>query len=503
MKDVTTEFSSTRPKSSFLGDVVKLVSGNAFAQILSILASPILTRLYAPEAFGDLALFTSITSIIGVIVCLRYELAIMLPEKDEEAANLIALSIGIAAVISLISIPIIWLAGSQIAGLLNAPNLSHYLWLIPPTLFFGGIGVGHPALNFWATRTRRFKELSVTRVISSIITTSIKLGAGFVGLATSGSMIGANVIGSIVSPLILAGQIWREEGKRILHSIRWRGVIYNIKRYRDFPLYSTWSALLNTTSVQLPSLLLATFFSSTVVGYYALGYRILQTPMGIIGNAIGQVFFQRASVAVKKGNLASVVENTFLHLLILGIYPFALLAGAGSEIFTILFGKSWANAGLYAQLLAPWIFFVFIHSPISTLFIIREKQKVGLAYNIVLLVSRIVSLIIGGVLKQPLAALGLFALTGTISIVIIDLWLLHNAGVNIVKLLVTTVPYICLSIINLAILLGAKWIFNINNIWIIALSVLTTLLYYLYVLRRDKSIINWVRDFITNLGTST
>ncbi len=56
--------------SSFATDVLKLVTGTTFAQIIAILASPLLTRLYGPEAFGFLALFTSITSIIGVIACM-------------------------------------------------------------------------------------------------------------------------------------------------------------------------------------------------------------------------------------------------------------------------------------------------------------------------------------------------------------------------------------------------------------------------------------------------
>ena len=65
--------SMKRRKASFAGDVLKLVSGTTFAQLLAILAAPVLTRLYAPDAFGILALFSSITGILGVIACLRYE----------------------------------------------------------------------------------------------------------------------------------------------------------------------------------------------------------------------------------------------------------------------------------------------------------------------------------------------------------------------------------------------------------------------------------------------
>ena len=68
--------------SSFATDTLKLVTGTTLAQIISVLASPLVTRLYGPEAYGLLALFNLITSIIGVIACMRYELAIMLPKIE-------------------------------------------------------------------------------------------------------------------------------------------------------------------------------------------------------------------------------------------------------------------------------------------------------------------------------------------------------------------------------------------------------------------------------------
>jgi hypothetical protein len=41
---------SPRRNTTFKGDVLRLVSGTGLAQIIGILAAPILTRLYAPEA---------------------------------------------------------------------------------------------------------------------------------------------------------------------------------------------------------------------------------------------------------------------------------------------------------------------------------------------------------------------------------------------------------------------------------------------------------------------
>ena len=68
----------SKRNTSFKSDILRLASGTGIAQIIGILSMPILSRLYAPEAFGITALFLSLTTILGVIACMRYELSIVL-----------------------------------------------------------------------------------------------------------------------------------------------------------------------------------------------------------------------------------------------------------------------------------------------------------------------------------------------------------------------------------------------------------------------------------------
>ena len=129
----------TPPRSSsFATDVLKLVTGTTFAQIIAVLASPLLTRLYGPEAFGFFALFTSITSIIGVVACMRYEMAIMLPKTDEEAANLLGLCLLCVAVVSALTVPALYFGGDVLLPLLRAPGPGSYPVLVSPFVFAGG-----------------------------------------------------------------------------------------------------------------------------------------------------------------------------------------------------------------------------------------------------------------------------------------------------------------------------------------------------------------------------
>ena len=184
--------SFTKPSNSFSGNVLKLVTGVTLAQALGILISPIITRLFAPEAYGISAIFLSITSIIGVIVCLRYELAIMLPQTHEEAANVLAVSLCLVFLITILSTLIVIWGSDYIVHLIRAPKLKNYLWLIPVAVFFSGVST---ALNYWNTRTKHFGRISIIKIISSITTQSTKLTAGFAGFVSGGVLIITSMLG--------------------------------------------------------------------------------------------------------------------------------------------------------------------------------------------------------------------------------------------------------------------------------------------------------------------
>ena len=483
-----TSFSSQR-KTSFRGDVLKIAFGTTFAQALVILASPFLTRLYSPEAFGVLALFSSITSIIIVISCMRYEFSILLPKSDKEAANLLGVSLIFVTLISILTIPGIWWGRGVFLHWLNAPALAPYLWLIPPAVFIGGAFL---ALNYWNSRTKRFTRLSVARVTSSVTTVSAQLGAGYAGYATGGSLIGASVAGQAVSAVVLGGQIWRDDRKLLRESIHWQDMISGLRRHRKFPIYTTWAALLNTMSWQLPVVLLSAFFSPIIVGYYALGFRILQMPMNLIGSALGQVFSQRAAEAQNKKALTPLVENVFRKLIMVGLFPMFMLTIVGRDLYSTVFGPNWAEAGVYTQILSIWALVWFISSPLATLFNVLEKQEFLLKLNIVIFASRLLSLGIGGYLGNARLAILLFSISGIVLYGYLNLFIMKSAGVlwskiaNIVlKNILFSLPFIIIQI----------WVTIISPNRLLRLSVaaVLSLFYFFPLLIKQLNSLRWTR----------
>jgi lipopolysaccharide exporter len=242
---------------------------------------------------------------------------------------------------------------------------------------------------------------------------------------------------------------------------------------------------LNSFSWQLPTFFLSTYFTTTIVGYYALGMMALQFPMNLIGSAISQVFFQRAARAAFDGTLSDVVEDTFLHLVMIGIYPILLLSLIGEDIFIVLFGVQWSEAGIYVQILAIWIFFVFITSPISTLFSVLEKQRVFLLFTVLLFSSRALALILGGKSGNVIYTLIIFSLVGVLGYAAICYWILCKANANLHDISRKILLYLWYCLPNLIIVILAKWGFSLDPGLIFLIGCFSAIIYYMIVIKKE------------------
>lgn len=468
--------SFTKPSNSFTGNVLKLVTGTVLAQAIGILVMPIVTRLFAPEAFGIVAVFSSMTGIVGVVVCLRYELAIMLPESNEEAVNILGVSLLSVIIMTALSALIVWLGSEKIINLLHAPALKDYLWLVPVTIFFQGIFL---ALNYWNSRTKHFGRLSIAQIISSLTTQTTKLSAGFAGFVSGGVLIGTSVLGSIVSTAMLGGQIWRDDKKLFLDHIRWKPIGKGYVRFRKFAIIDTWGILMNSVSWQLPALMLSSFFSTDIVGHYALGLAVIQGPLGIISGALSQVFYQKACDEKNdKGNNGELIEKLMDALIFIGLLPTMVLAMVGEEVFAVIFGGRWFEAGRYAQILAPWIFFWFISSPLAMLFSVYERQGSALSVHSLILVTRIISLYIGGLYQNVYLALGLFSATGIIAYGFVAAWNIRLSHANGLKILFSFIKYTLYSLPVCLSLFVVKYTFQSGPVVILSSALTMGVLYF-------------------------
>jgi len=400
---------ATTSRGKFAVDLLKLTSGTILAQTVSILAAPLIARLFDPQAFGSASLFTSIASVMGIVVCLRYDRAIILPAQDKEAFDLFGVSIFAALLVSTMAIVMVTAGKTVLFVRLKSPDLQAYLWLVPLNVFFLGV---LSALNSWKTRKRGFTAITIAQVLSSACYICFSIIAGVTGHTNGGYLILGAFFGSVISVLTLVVPTAGEGWFALLRTINPKHMLKAVHRYKRFPKYSAGAGILYSISWELPVLFLSAFFSPAVVGQYALGNRIVRLPMSFLGLNISRVFSQRAAQAKHDGTLAPFVDKTFHSLVSFGMFPFLLLVLIGRPLFSVVFGGRWAEAGTYTEILSAWAFFWFLSATLSSALDVLEEQAFELRMNVLILITRLVSLLIGGLAGSPRISLVLFSASG-------------------------------------------------------------------------------------------
>jgi O-antigen/teichoic acid export membrane protein len=403
-----------------------LVGGTASAQILLVLVSPILTRLYSPQDFGLLAVYASLLALINVVSSLRYGLAIPLPEYAEDAAHVVILCLILIVFSGLLTGVLILLFGDSIAKKLGVPILSDHLWLLPLGVLFAG---AYTVFNYWGVRTKRFASIAATKLWQGIVTIVVQLT--FYKLGSIALLVGQVAGHGMGTTRLAAPAIATGEFKRVT----WRGVLSAASRYRRFPIYSTWEGFGSKAGVELPPILFASLFGPGAAGLYALSNRVLQLPVSLVGTAVGQVFFAEAAEARRTGKIGSLVDKMHNILAHIGMGPSLILIVVAPDLFTVVFGADWREAGEFARWMTPWLYLVFVSSPLSTLFAVFEKQNQALVFQSILLASRVSALVIGAMIGDLMCTVMLFSAVSAVCWLGFLFWIAHIAGNSLLSIL--------------------------------------------------------------------
>lgn len=409
-------------QSQFAKNVSVLATGTFIVQAISVLLSPVLSRLYTPEDYGLLAIFTSVISVLTVIGSFRYELAILIPKKNSEAALLLKLSVYIAILISLFVFLFTVVFNKKISALSGNENFSFWLWFISPVFLSAGIV---QAFTYWFNRVKNYKTISAVRIFQSVINSSVSLILGFLKFHTWG-LITALIISNIVSLIFLL----KKSGSKLKTcTLNFTGLKAVSSKYREFPLLSLPGALLDTLSINSVIFLLGYFFSESVTGSYSFSYKILTLPSVLIGASIGQVLFQKISETYsKKEMILPAILKTWKLLFLSGLIPLIVIFLFGENLFRIIFGNEWSDAGKISEYLCLLTFFMLISSPTSSAMIVLRKQKFLLWTSIIVFFYRPLALFYGYLTNNYMNGIILFVVLETLQIIVFNFLLVKFAS---------------------------------------------------------------------------
>ncbi|MBA2661995.1 MAG: oligosaccharide flippase family protein [Bradymonadaceae bacterium] len=411
-------------RGAFIRNMALLMSGTLLAQLVTVAITPLLSRLYLPEAFGLLGLLSAVVATISGVSTLRYDMAIVLPKEDDEAANLVVLSGAILTAVSFSSALVIALGGEQIAMRLGNEALQPWLWWVPPLVLFTGL---YQILTYWCTRQKKFQRLSISTVFASLSSAGAKLGAGLLGAGPAG-LIGGQIFGQCIAALVLAVQVFRDDTAKIVDAFDRAKLRLLMARYGDFPRYNAPVTLMHALRKHGPIILLGWFFDPTIVGYYAVAFLVLSLPVELITGALRQVYFQRASELYNQGKaLFPNQRRALLILMAIAVVPASVFALIAPELFGLVLGAQWIEAGHYARLLTLYLCSSLISVPAMALVPVLNLQRLLLFHQFIVLLGSAAALVHGGLQNDPVLAIGLYSAVGaSLNLVLIGVMIVQT-----------------------------------------------------------------------------
>lgn len=395
--------------SSFVKNVAIMATGAAGAQAITMALSPIITRLYGPEAFGILGTFTALINIIIPVAALTYPIAIVLPKKDGEAKGLIKLSLVVTLLIATLVGIILLFFNNIIVDTFNINEIAGFLYFIPLVIIFAGL---MQVTEQWLIRTNQFAINAKVNFFQSLIINGSKVGIGFIYPAATVLVIlqvTANGLRAFMMMVFAKKSTYKSK------SLTKKEIPIKklAKKHIDFPIYRAPQVFIAAFSESLPILLLTTFFGPAAAGFYNIGRTVLGLPSRLIGQSIGDVFYPRISQAANTGeNLNGLIKKASLGLLYIGIIPFGSVIIFGPWLFEFVFGSGWDVAGEYARWIALTSFAVFINKPAVRSMPVLSAQGIHLIYTAVILLTRVIALLVGfWVFDSDIVAIALFGIS--------------------------------------------------------------------------------------------
>jgi O-antigen/teichoic acid export membrane protein len=337
------------------------LSGNVLAQLIPLVLSPVLSRLYSPEQFGELALLMNIVNPLAVIACLKYDAAIVIPKEETAARDLLRLSLRLALISALVSFALAELVllflheGSWLV------QKAFVLRLVAPTVLLIGVAT---AINYWLQRQMLFRAIAIFKLVQMCAITFISLAWIYI-LTGNGLTLGYTLGWAIVTIITVYYLLVRQK-----FTLGRENRQFNyMKTYARFPLYNGIPEFLNTIALSVPVFVFFHQFGDQQAGYLNLCRQVLYFPASFIAVSLSQYYYQEFSVHFREQKkLLPVVRKIVFITLPIALLMVMVTLLAGPPLFAFVFGAKWLVSGYYAQILVAVFSIQLISLPLQTMF---------------------------------------------------------------------------------------------------------------------------------------
>lgn len=332
-------------QNRLFGEILKLAASNVSAQLLPFFATPILSRLFLPEAFALRAFIIYINNIFDLLF--RFSISISVFKDDEDAYKTWCLTVMSAFFFSIIAGVILFISPSFLLNLLS-PKLHQFSYWIVPLPFFGAL---IQVNTFWLLRKKKFLHVGLITISRTFPYTLICLIGGFLGFTENFLLLKVFVISVIIAGCIssfiflknsLPLQVADFSSRNLLNAFK-----LNKKYIKNGPFFS----ILENLASLFPMLLITKFYSLEKTGVFSMVTYLFLAPSSVIATSINQVLIGSVQKYKEDYDLTISIKKTILFVVSAAIFGTLTVLIIAPQFLPYFLGERWQDTGRITQIL--------------------------------------------------------------------------------------------------------------------------------------------------------
>jgi len=309
-------------------------------QVLSVISVSVLARRIPAATYGLVGMAMLVTTLLETIRDLGTGSALIREQEltDDMASTAFWLNCGTGIVVTLLVVALAWPASL----FFHQPEVATILRFLSVSFFFGAMGVAPTAI---LSRAMDFRKLAVAQSAGAFCGT-----ASAIGIALAGGKVSALVAAALVMSFVTTLVTW------FLSPLRVKAVFHPAyaRRILSFGLHLTGSHVMNYFSRNADNVLVGRYLGSSPLGYYQMGYMLMQFPLYNFTNMLAQVTYPALSkFSGDHARFRSAYLRT-LGLIALITFPAMVGLGVTAQPFVRVFlGPKWAPVAALLAIFGP------------------------------------------------------------------------------------------------------------------------------------------------------
>ncbi|CAL2093082.1 lipopolysaccharide biosynthesis protein [Tenacibaculum sp. 190524A05c] len=386
--------------------------GTIIAQVIAMIASIYIAKLYGEQAFGYLGLFISVSSILSIINTLQLDKCIVISKNVNEGKNWFNFLFLLITGIGFFNLGFFYIISDFF------PNINRNILII--SIINSIILSFNLVHESFFTFKKKFLTISNSKIFITLCNFSLQIllysYLEFLGL-----------IFSFLITQILISIYYFSRNKEYLDIISVPKIKSEISSNSSIIKYLFPSNLINALANYTMPILLLAFFSIEQAGVYFFSVKILGAPLHLISSSVSQVYFQESSELKKrqKSELLKLTKKVAKFNAVIMIAIVIAINTLGIHLLESYFKNQWMNLRVFLFILSFLIIARSTFNPISSLIIVLDKNKTGLLFNCYLLLINLIAIYYGNVFNNIIYTISILSFFGGIGYFILLFYFLN------------------------------------------------------------------------------